>query len=382
MRIKTITCHNVYNYGASLQAYALMKYLQNRKHDVEIIDYRPDYLCTRYSFWHVDKTAKFKGLCDRNKIFHLLYALKNYYNKLIMIGRKKPFDRFRKYFLKVTDRKYKTNEELKEHLPSADVFIVGSDQVWNSDMKNGRDPAFYLDFVPDEITRVAYAASFGTGSIEKGYETFVRNMVRRLDYTSVREKTGLKILKSIGINEGVCVVDPIFLLGKQEWEALVEKEHKEKYLLVYDFVYDSALEETAKAIAEARGWKIYSINDYRNVPYADKNISNAGPKQFLELIHSAQMIISNSLHGTAFSILFEKEFYAFRLKNFHTSPRIIDMLSTLGIPERCITTKESILGEEKIDYVRVKKLLNKNISYSYEYLRRVLNNEKQARVSK
>ena len=290
------------------------------------------------------------------------------------IARKRPFDRFKDKYLKITDSRYESNEELKIDAPKADLFITGSDQVWNSAMQNGKDPAFYLDFVPKGSVRASYAASFGISNIEDGYELFVQQMLNKLDYVSVRETTGLKILESLDVKGGTQVLDPVFLLTKQDWLSVIKKEIKEKYLLVYDFLHDPVIEEAAKRIAKEKGWKIYSINDYQPLLYADKNISDAGPVQFMELINSCQLFISNSFHGTVFSIIFEKEFYVFNIKTLNNNSRMIDFLSLLDLSNRHVSSQEQINVTERIDYTRVRKMVNVNLVKSFNYLDKVLEN--------
>jgi hypothetical protein len=372
MEIKTITCHDVYNYGATLQAYALMKFLQNKNHDVEIINYKPVYLCTRYNFWYIASQSRYGKLCEISKFFHLLYALKNYTKRYKTIERKEPFDKFKKYFLNVTKTIYKSNEELKRNPPFADLFITGSDQVWNSVMPNGKDPAFYLDFVPEGSICASYAASFGQNNIQKEFVHFVKELLNKFKFISVRETTGLRILESIDIKNGTQVLDPVFLLTKQEWSTMLKKQYNEKYLLVYDFIHDPAIEEVAKKIAKEKKWKIYSINDYKKLQYANKNISNAGPIEFMELIKSSQMVISNSFHGTAFSIIFEKEFYVFSLKTLNNNSRMIDFLSLIGLSDRHISSKDQIKSKEHLDYFKIKDVLDKEIMGSKYFLNNLL----------
>ena len=372
MKIKTITCHDVYNYGSSLQAYALMKCLEDFGHDVEIINYKPYYLTTRYNFWYIEGQSRYRDLCNKSKFIHLLYALKNYPVRYKTIGRKSPFDQFRNKYLKITDRRYATNEELKTNPPTADLFITGSDQVWNSVMLLGRDPAFFLDFVPEGFMRASYASSFGESSIVESYKSFTRVMLEKLSHISVRETTGLKILKTIDIKNAIQALDPVFLLSRQQWESIIKKEHTEKYLLVYDFIHDPAIEQAARKIAAEKGWKIYSINDERELSYAHKNISNAGPLEFMEFIKSSQMVISNSFHGTAFSIIFEKEFYVFNLATLNNSSRMSDLLSLVDLSHRHISSKEQMQLTERIDYSKVKQRLYVHRAHSYSYLDKVL----------
>ena len=149
MKIKTITCHEVYNHGASLQEHALLKYLENLGHHAEAIHYKPPYLSKHLSLWAVS-TPKYR----RNFIIKSLYLFAKLPSRLIDLKRKKAFDDFSKKHVKVDDILYTSNQDLKENLPIADAYICGSDQIWNSFFENGKDPAFYLDFVPDKKLKI------------------------------------------------------------------------------------------------------------------------------------------------------------------------------------------------------------------------------------
>ncbi len=363
MKIKTITCHNVYNYGASLQAYALMKYLENLGHEVEIIDYKPNYLSQRYNLWAISpKWSKYI-------LFKLLYYALKIPERLINdLPRKKAFDIFTKENLKLTINTYHTNEELKVEIPQADVFIAGSDQIWNSMYPNGKDPAFYLNFAPKKAVKASYAPSFSIDYIEKGFEEQVKLWLQNLDYISVREATGLSILRSIGM-QGIQVVDPVFLLDAYEWSKLArEGLIKSKYILIYDFENNPTIEKFAKYISIKTGFPIVSIKDYLKQRYANKTIINASPWDFIGLIKNCEFLISNSFHGTAFSIIFNKEFYTFNRMHQKINSRMKDLLSSLGLENRLVKEENQIDISNLIDYVKVNTLLSEKISISKKYL--------------
>ena len=137
MKIKTITCHDVYNHGASLQAFALQHYLQSIGHDVEIIHYKPPYLSGHYDLWKVSNSRYDKP------IIRLLYLMVKLPGRLKSLKRKRAFDAFTSQFLRLT-RRYDTIEALRNDPPHADVYIAGSDQIWNTAFRNRLEPAFYV----------------------------------------------------------------------------------------------------------------------------------------------------------------------------------------------------------------------------------------------
>lgn len=368
MKIKTITCHEVYNYGASLQAYALMKYLENLGHDVEIIDYKPDYLSRRYNYWFI--SPQWSGDFFLRLIY---YALKVPGRLIRYIPRKKAFDRFTKKNLNLTDNTYHTNEELKANVPFADVYIAGSDQIWNSTYPNGKDPAFYLDFALEDSVKASYAASFSADYIEKGYEEKVKFWIQKLDYVSVRETTGLSILQSIGL-QGVQVMDPVFLLPESDWKKLAKEDLiTGKYILIYDFENNPAIETFAKKISGETGYPIVSIKDDSDQFYADKIFRNASPWDFLGLIKNSEIFISNSFHGAAFSIIFNKEFYTFKRMYHQVNSRMIDLFSSLGIENRLVGEETQFNITKRIDYHKVNVLMDEKILFSKKYLNKVCN---------
>lgn len=365
MKIKTITCHDVYNCGASLQAYALMKYLQRLGHDVEIIDYKPNYLSQHYKLCSINN-PKYK----KNIILMLAYILLKLPERLLSLKRKWNFDNFKYTYLNITKQRYSSNEDLKHNLPDADVYFAGSDQIWNTLFKNGKDPAFYLDFVPDDRIKASYAASFATEDISCVYMEEISKRLKRLDAISVRESSGLDILKTCGIENGIQVLDPVFLLHKYEWVKMcVETPNRDNYLFVYDFDESSLIQQIAMRIASENNLKIYTVFKSK---YADKHIKNITPREFVSYIKNAKYVLSNSFHATAFSIIFEKQFLVVN-RNENINTRMRDLLLDLKIDKRLISNKNKLEDElTPINYDVVLKKIDILISKSKKYINHVL----------
>lgn len=363
MKIKTITCHDVYNVGASLQAYALQTYLTSLGNDVEIIDYKPDYLSNHYNLKSVSNPAFNKPFIREA---YLLAKLPNRL-KALKGDRKKDFDNFREKYLKLTKR-YSSVDELRKNPPEADLYFAGSDQIWNTFFKNGKDPAFYLDFGNDRTKKASYAASFSTETVPDEYKEQISNWLNALDYISVRESSGLNVLKSLGIENGVQVFDPVFLLDKDIWEQFDLSSNEDDYVLVYDFDGNQNIKEIAKKIASEKKCKIYSI---QNFEYPDKCFNQSGPIEFLKLIKNAKYVVSNSFHATAFSIIFGKQFWVLN-RGEAINTRMHDLTESLGILDRLVETKDDIDLESKIDFESVYQKLNPMISESKKYINTVL----------
>ena len=369
MLIKTITCHNVYNYGASLQAYALMKFLEQNGHNVEIIDYRPDYLSKRYNLFRLVPSGTIYNLYRKIPFLKPLWAVLQNRKDLKFWGRKRKFDNFTKRFLKLTSRTYRTTEDFKNSPISANLFIAGSDQIWNTNCPNGLDENFYCSFSKDPIKNISYAASFATTSIADIHINFVKSHLNNFRSISVREKTGVDLAGTLGF-KATLVADPVFLQPRKYWDNLCYNKHHEKYLLVYDFLNnDDNLRRCALFLAKKYDLKIYSVNDYGEIPFADVNINNAGPIEFVALIKNANYVVSSSFHATAFSVIFKKKFITFPLKNYGNSSRISDFLNIVQIKNRFITSFDELnFDETKIEYEKVEYLLEEYAKKSKEWL--------------
>ena len=174
MKIKTLTTYDVYNYGASLQAYALQTYLVSIGNDVEIINYQPEYLTRKYNYKWVNPESRM----SRYAATRCAYRILKYLQRQTTLGRKRKFDEFNHKVLKETKCKYRNNEELCQNPPEADLYIVGSDQVWNVFYETGRDPVFYLDFVKDG-EKASYAASFSYLDIDDNNLRRIKSLWKR-----------------------------------------------------------------------------------------------------------------------------------------------------------------------------------------------------------
>ncbi|WP_051556410.1 polysaccharide pyruvyl transferase family protein [Alkalihalobacterium bogoriense] len=370
MKICTITCHDVYNHGASLQAYALMKYLLNCGHEVEIINYKPNYLSNHYNLFSVDNPKWEKNILIKYTYLALKIPL-----RVPGLKRKKAFDKFTSNNLKLTSKKYETNSQLEEDTPEADVFLCGSDQIWNCLHENGKDPAFYLQFVPSEKIKASYAASFATDDIRNEYKPIVKERVNNLDYISVRESSGVKLLEKMGIKDVVNVVDPAFLLNRNDWNNLAQTKLSERFLVVYDFEDSEIIKEIALSISKLRKCKIYAIGSTK-VSYAHKSFIYDGPDVFISLIRDANFVISNSFHSIVFSIIFEKDFAIVNRKEA-INTRMRDLLRALNLEDRLITNSfnEDLLNES-IDFDDCREIMANKIEVSKKFLQKVLDHEK------
>ena len=272
----------------------------------------------------------------------------------------------------MTPIKYYSSEELRKNAPQADVYVAGSDQIWNTFSENGKEPAYYLDFGDENVKRISYAASLATSTIKEECKDFVKEKVKRFSSVSVRETTGAKLLEELGIKDVSVVLDPVFLLDKNEWRKLSAKGNlyglaPGSYLLVYDFLgNDDNMSSFVKEFAKDKSLKVVSINDFSERDYVDININNAGPLEFLALIDNAACVIASSFHATAFSVILEKEFYTFNLKGYNNSSRMQDFLSSIGLQDRMNPANSSLYN---IEWNGVSSILADKIQTSKKFLR-------------
>lgn len=356
MVIKTLTCHDVYNYGASLQAYALQEFLKQQGHNIKIIDYIPGYIKHVPKFWEIRTSSKYLHIVKYNPILRLVYSLIVLKRYRSWEDRRNRFDWFTKTYLNLT-RKYTSISELRQAPPDGDCYIVGSDQVWNSYLQNGRDDAFFLDFGDNKITRISYAASFGTSSIHPDYVDYTKEKLKHFNALSIREKSGVDMVEKLGFKARQ-VIDPVFLLEKEDWSALAESamiHNGDRYVLLYQIYRGNKLmKEIAQNISQRYSCKIIAVRTTFNVEYADRNVRDAGPLEFLKLIKGATCVVSDSFHATAFSSIFNSPFYVAISDTITNRSRLIEFCEKIG----CSSRYNPPIGELDIDSINWKKVNN------------------------
>lgn len=313
MKIGILTFHWASNHGAILQAYALQQYLCsiNPEYDVQVIDYYPE----KY-----DKSFKriFKSL---NPI-----AIKKNYNEY---RKEKKIKDFRSK-LNRTKRFY-TTYELEKDIDLFDLVIVGSDQVWNEAFTlrgEGKiTTIYYLPFV-GKFRKISYAASFGYETMSTEIKEIVLPLLEKFDAISVREKSGQKLLKEVGVPSQV-VCDPTLLLHKEEYQKICEGKCAEKFIAKY--VLRKQTSETIQQIDKI----IASSKDDKNVI----DIEMTSIEKWLNLIKNASLLVTNSFHGVVFSLIFHTPFVVV-LENSSRqgmNDRLLTLLSYVDLQDRIIS---------------------------------------------
>ncbi|MBQ8015579.1 MAG: polysaccharide pyruvyl transferase family protein [Clostridia bacterium] len=368
-KVKIITIHFGTNHGSVLQAYALSNYLKSVGCDAQIIDYIPD----RYKIWN--------SLVSKKGGHYPLPVLMAYYPVAVLKSARirKLFENFLNKNLNLTGR-YASNDNLKKNPPEADAYISGSDQVWNNDYNGNNDFSYFLDFAPEKSKRIAYAASFGKENItEKDYISNIKPLLESFDAVSVRETDAQNILNELEI-PSTHVVDPVFLLTKEQWKKFGNPVQTDKpYILVYvmDGLYSELL-DYAQKLKEKTGNMIYvvsfkKIKDER----IDKCFHFASPKDFIGLIENADAVVTNSFHGTAFSVLFQKKFISIGKEKYNS--RMISLLEKLSLETHFVPTGSNLFEDvvektiQRDNIGSVDQKLGEWIKLSKEFLDNSLN---------
>ena len=357
-KIATLTIDSL-NYGAVLQTFALNHYLRLQGYDNKVIKYI-------YSNGYDDRTTfqKFRSVIWR-KYFRPFIQDTKRIEKTELFKRKITFTQI-----------FQTRESLSKIASEFDTYIVGSDQVWNPRFV-GEDKNWFLDFTSKK--KIAYAASFGLSVLPQQYMVKYKEQIKKLDAISVREESAAKLIQDMGLSMPQVVLDPVFLLSKEQWLKLAVKPKQQKYILCYYMPGFAPVEKKIKTLAKfyAKKYNYPILNigkkEYSRFFFWENNLLGIGPAEFLGLIANAEMIITNSFHGTAFSVLFDKKFISVintALGKKDLSSRIVDLLKGIGHTSSLLDVSKPEENSLLISHLSEdsKENLEHNISKSKQFL--------------
>lgn len=352
MRVAMVTMNAEHNYGAALQAYALQEVIRGLGHDPAFVDQR----LLVHSIAPSSSRPRDAFLRLQQLIHHA--DLKQ--------GRC-AFDSFVNDYQRLTSERYASYSALAAAPPDADVYLTGSDQVWNT---LNYQPINFLEFAPEGERRISYAASLGVDFIAEDHEIRVQQALSQFDAISVREKSAVRLLAPL-VSQPVHVhVDPVLLLSMDEWRMISKPVDvlNEPYILVYVLYRPEWLNAWLKRLHRETGMSIVlvDVHAWRNI-YRNRMIRSAGPREFLWLFDNASTVVTSSFHGTAFSVVFEKDFYA--LPNPSAPSRIRSLLSLVGLERREVNEITSCNLPERIDYAGVRAAVARERERALGYLR-------------
>ena len=218
-------------------------------------------------------------------------------------------------------KRYTQYSELKAAAAGFDVFMVGSDQVWNPHYLCGKDPAYYLSFT-NSPNKLSYASSIGTSSLS---ESEIKELIQKTSQfksISLRENESVQMLHQAGDTRSQYVLDPVFLHDVGFYRAIQSKKKESGYILAYIMQKDPFIAEVTEAIAKKLNKKVIQIGGFASKCTCDKFPRSAGPAEFLSLIDGADFVVTSSFHGTAFSHIYHKQFAVVHLMIYHLYLRI------------------------------------------------------------
>ncbi len=358
MKIGILTFHCAHNYGAVLQCYATQEFLRSKGYDVEVINYRPQFLLDPYK------------LFDRRRVIskNLMLSLKFLIVEcLLFLNRYKRFRGFEKF---IHNRLQIGNAVSRDSLPSdCDAYIIGSDQVWNSRITRGFDPIYFADFPFEKGNKkfISYAASMESKTLTLEQVDFYAKSIKNFDFLSVREIQLQQLLQPLTSKKISQVLDPTLMVPTHLWDNLSsDKSNVGKYVVVYQVRVNPNTMRIAEYIANQIGAKVKVLVAWLQYKAVEGTDQTATPEDFLDAIRNAACVVTTSFHGTAFAVIFNRPFYTIRL-NDGSDSRSESLLGTLNLEERVVEVNASPIFSD-IDYSLVNQKLEQLRSESQEYL--------------
>lgn len=361
-KVAVLTWHYYKNFGSALQAYALQEVLTGLGYYVKIIDYRnPKY----------GKISKPKDLLK--VVLVKVFRINNFINKKIDAS-------YSSYYIKhLKLTKLVQNVDI---LPSFkkkfDIFVCGSDQIWAPNVFN---PTYFLDFIDNDTKKISYAASIGLNNIDNNLVPEYKRLLSRFYAISVRESTGAELLRNECNISADVVIDPTLLLDSNEWIKLENKPFLhivDKYIFCYFLNDMHNYGESVRKFASENGYEVIGVS--KNT--SDKNWmeiipEDVGPQEFIWLIHNADVIFTDSYHGTIFSLLFHKKFLTFERfasdDKICQNSRIYQLIDYFDIKDNVISlTEAKELKPTSVDYNKFDKKLYELRNYSLNFLKKSL----------
>ncbi len=357
MKLGIFTYHFTKNPGSILQAYALQKKLEELGYESELINYQK-------KNWKKTKYQKvFKNIFGK---FSFLVAPIGYF---LVWYRDQKNAAFRKKYMNCT-KKIEHRVELNSIKSKYDKFIVGSDQIWN--YHNAKfDYTYLLDFIENSDKKVSYAASFGVDNISKERRNAFKDSLGDYFRLSVREKAGQRIINKLIGEKPPVLLDPVMLVDKKEWSELAQPPNlPEKYILLYLRKNEEAGSQFVRQLAKNVEHEIVQVVGFRKRKYNFQYFHNATPREWLGLFANAEQVVTNSFHGSVFSILFEKEFYIVPHKSSpqDTNSRLVNLAEIFSLEDRLVKDIENFKKPEPINYPEVCRELKARRKQSLAYL--------------
>ena len=357
MKIGIMTFPNMTSYGCSMQMYGLYRAVELAGGSAEIINYQNHYM---KSGGHTSSGKK---------------QLKRMASKVLHGRTVRGFRNFENRMAKFPTVPVHEAQQLPKIAEGYDGVICGSDQVWNPHITD-TDLSYFLNFCSGETKRIGYAPSFGISEFSEEFKEKIAPELKEFASLSVRERDGAELVAALTGRDVATVLDPTFLIPRQEWEA-VEKPHplaKGKYVLYFPVRKSDALLRYSRELAKKRGATLVvaESNYLRWIKNKDPQVKFAldiSPEEWLNLFHHADCVVTNSFHGAAFAIHYHRDFYLDLSSK--TNSRLNQLMEICGLQNRVIGD-DAAPWDERIDYGSVEARLAPEWESSLGYLKRAI----------
>lgn len=349
--IGILTFHRASNYGAVLQAYALQKVISDLGREAVIVDYRCRTVEEGHRPW---------GLFKRHRFPVVLLRC------LVAARKDRIFGEFRRNRLKLSA--HMSADDLGKHRDEYALFVTGSDQVWN-DTFSGLDPVYMLTFADGE-QRYSYACSLGFDSFPEGTEQLYRERLAGMQCISLRENRAVDLIRQLGYESRVDL-DPTLLLDRSKWEELMKApDYPEPYILVYTVNEDVHLLEAARRLSVKTGVKILYLNNQYKKNRDITRIRYSTPEEYVGWFAGAEYVFTNSFHGTAFGIIFNKKLKVELETAKKYNVRSRDLLMSCALPQ-CVLKNNDDDMDFQIDWSETDRRLDAMRRNSLDYIKSI-----------
>lgn len=386
-KIGLITYHNTANHGAALQLYATLKKVEELGFCIEVIDYSNS---IRSSFYDPKRR-----IIREFKSHQLIPLVKTLVGYSTILKRLNSFNEFYSTYTKRSEDSYNEFSDLSKLNEKYDILLCGSDQIW-SVKNNGNDMNYLLSFANNKPELISYASSLGMARIEPNHEHVYKRLLSRFSKLSVREKSGAKVLERLLNQKVEVVLDPVFLLSRNDWASLAgipldfenskeQEKASENYLLDYT-AHKGVLEKFLKIdlVAEHFDKVIkygtnFNIRDLLSKRFVSRPTSS--PIEFIQALDKAKFLFTTSFHGTVLAIIFRKQFVTALSGNEGRDSRIIDLLTELNLTSRIFNENmkaDNVFSE--IDYDAVEDRLSSLRLSSSKFLASALSEAKEKAI--
>lgn len=355
MRIGILTYHRADNFGAVLQAFALMQYLWQKGHEVEIIDYRCKTLESQYDVFNPRIL-----LSRKNVLFSFIQYIKRFKNIRDRREKNAKFEAFRRRYLAMSRSFFSVREPL-----NYDVIITGSDQVWNFHLNSGSEKIYLLDFpCHPQTLRVAYAASSDCNGLNRIGQGALVKALGQMDKISVRESFLKEALAPLTDKQILECLDPTFLLPQSIIQKMVARVKKEPYILVFHMTPVTHFVPFIESIAKEKHAEVVEVFGGFQVQSSLNKLCNWGPIELLSLIAFAEKVFTTSFHGLSLSLIMHKDVWVI---NKGDNLRQRNLLTLVGLENRLLNIPEDY-HEDMIDYGKVERNLMPALEQSKKFL--------------